>query len=174
MSKNQNKGFNTALALVALFFFLKLKKGFGTTLFGVGTQLDLTKPIEDVQAFIEASKQENERGFTGSIQPKGIYYQMNAGDQIWRAPQILKNNGCDTMTIEDAKKIELITLSTDQKIYNPTLAYLDEGGESKFLPPYVMWAGPDVMYIKPTCSIEAYDNYSTSDRADYSKFGKTA
>jgi hypothetical protein len=169
---------NTGLyLLILLFFFLRLyggkKKGIGTTLFGVGTVLDLSKPIEDIDAFIKASKEENERGFTGSIKPKGIYYLLPAGSKVYEKNKVDRDTNCPADVIAQKEKIIYRTYSSeDRKIYNPILTYLDEGENSKFLPPYVMWNSPGLtFFVLPDCGGSIIDTaYTTAERADYGNF----
>ena len=163
-----------ALLLLALFFFVRKKKGFGTTLFGVGTKLDLKKPIEDVEDFIKASKEENQRGFTGSIKPKGIYYQLKAGDIVYSLSKVTDSTCSDAQNAA-AEKMMSMTLTEDVKIYNPTLEYIDEGNNSKFLPPYIFYKAPSAFeqVIFEDCSYTISTQYTTASRADYSRFGKT-
>ena len=105
---------NTALYLILIFLFLRVysksKKGIGTTLFGVGTVLDLSKPIEDIDAFIKASKEENERGFTGSIKPKGIYYLLPAGSKVYQKSKV-ESTTCPADVIAEKEKIIYRTYS---------------------------------------------------------------
>jgi len=167
--KKGNYGF---LAILALLFIAARKKGIGTTLFGVGTQLDLTKPIEDVNAFIKASQEETARGFTGSIKPKGIYYQIKAGDQLARKLDIdKKNSTCSPAEIAAAQQIEFYTAPYDLKIYNPQLQYVED--QSQVLPPFVTWPGAEELIIKQNCSILGKAINITNGRADYSRFQKT-
>lgn len=167
--KKGNYGF---LAILALLFIAARKKGIGTTLFGVGTQLDLTKPIEDVDAFIKASQEETERGFTGSIKPKGIYYQIKAGDQLARKLDIdRKNSTCGPAEIAAAEQIEYFTAGQDFKIYNPQLQYIEDAVQ--VLPPFVTWPGPEEIIVRQNCGILGKSINSTTSRADYSRFQKT-
>lgn len=161
-----------ALILLMLRLYSKSKKGIGTTLFGVGTQLDLSKPIEDIDAFIQASKEETERGFTGSIKPKGIYYLLPGGSQVFQKSTV-DSSDCPPDVIKEQEATILKEYSSeDRKIYNPILTYLDEGADSKFLPPYVMWYAPGLTYfVLPDCGGSLGNTiYTTAERADYGNF----
>jgi hypothetical protein len=94
MNSDNSKALGLGLLLVLL--FLRIKKGIGTTLFGIGTQIDLNKPIENLEDFRNASDEMQSAGWQGTIKPKGIYYQLNDGETIRIARNIIYDDGTKT------------------------------------------------------------------------------
>ncbi len=173
--KKSSYGF---LIFLALLFLGIRKKGIGTTLFGVGTQLDLSKPIEDLDAFIKASEEETRRGFSGSIKPKGIYYQIKAGDLLARKLIVnSKESTCSPSEIQEASKTKFFEAPEDFKVYNPCLEYINQSGPefllSSLMPPFVTWPGPEEVIVRPDCAIFGKYIIITESPGNYSRFGKS-
>jgi len=74
---------NTIIAAIAAILIFRRLGSFtiGTTLFGQGTKINLSKPIESLANFIRAVEEEQSAGFKGSIKPKGLIYRISPGDQ---------------------------------------------------------------------------------------------
>lgn len=174
-STKKDKDTLYTLGLIALLLYLNKRKGFGTTLFGVGTKLDLSKPIEDIDAFIKAAEEEQGKGHTSKLfYPKGIYYNLKAGDKIWVKPKVTDNFGCSKETIDKAEEWSSYIVQSDQQIYQPTLIYLEEDGQ-KFLPPYITFNAPGSTVVRvdgEDCGYWMEEQRVTADRADYSRFEK--
>lgn len=94
---NQNeKNTAAAIGIGLLLFFISKRKGTGSTLFGIGTQIDLNKPIENLENFQRASAEMQSAGWQGTIKPKGIYYQLDDGEPIRIARNIIYDDGTKT------------------------------------------------------------------------------
>ena len=124
-NKKNNKGLFIGLLLALL--FLRSKKGAGTTLFGIGTQIDLSKPIEDLQSFQEASREMQQAGYEGTINPKGLYYQIDEGEAIRIASKIVYSDGSESETTFES------IFSPARRIYNFQMQYAGA------LPPLLFW-----------------------------------
>lgn len=77
------KNRNTIIAAIAAILIFRRLGSFtiGTTLFGQGTKIDLSKPVESLANLIKAIEEEKNAGFKGSIKPKGLIYTIATGDQ---------------------------------------------------------------------------------------------
>jgi hypothetical protein len=166
--------------LILIFFLLRLykgkKKGIGTTLFGVGTVLDLSKPIEDISDFIKAVKEEEQRGYTGYIKPKGIYYQLKAGDQIATARHLLSTDCPQRIKDQFPEVVDQYSATQDLKLSNPKMIFT-----GSIFPPILEWTIPgaaaemEVVQLQQEggqCTVEYITKFHTTQPLDYSRFKK--
>lgn len=105
---NDNNTKAIAIGLLLIFFWLRIKKGVGTTLFGIGTKIDLSKPVENLDQFIEAAQQMQAAGAVGTYKIKGLYYQVDAGTtaaftEVWIGDQGGRKEDQGVMTLQTQK-----------------------------------------------------------------------